>query len=174
MDHKKLRQMMYIALMTTIAIILHYVEGLFPLPVAIPGIKLGLSNVVSLVALYLFGPAHAFAILVLRVLLTTFLYTGFSSMIFSLSGGILSVLAMSAIRGLSEKGFGIVGASVCGGIFHNIGQLASAAVVLRTASVFSYLPVLIGAGVVTGIGTGVLAGIIVPRLKKIMSVQEHI
>lgn len=167
MDHKRIRQMLIMAMMTAAAIILHYVEGLFPVPVNLPGIKLGLANVVSLVALYLFGTAPAFTILVLRVLMTSFLYGGLSSVIFSMAGGILSVLAMTVIYRFREKGFSILSASVMGGIFHNIGQISAAVVVLGTPAIFSYLPVLMVSGIATGVATGLLAGIIVPRLNKI-------
>lgn len=167
MKHQDIRKMVLIAIMTAFAITLHFVEGLFPLPVAIPGIKLGLSNIVSLVALYLFGPASAFAILILRVIMTSFLYSGLSSLIFSIAGGLLSVAAMTLFWKLKEKGFSIVSASVAGGVFHNIGQILAAAVVMRTSAVFYYLPVLIISGVATGIVTGIVSGIIVPRLRKI-------
>lgn len=172
MEDRKLRQNLILAMMTATAIVLHYVEGMFPVPVNLPGIKLGLSNVVSLVALYLFGPAPAFTILVLRVMVTSFLYSGLSSMIFSMAGGLLSVLAMTIIYRFRNKGFTILSASIMGGIFHNIGQLAAATLVLGTAAVFSYLPVLMMSGIATGAATGILAGIIVPRLKKINGSNE--
>lgn len=170
MEHNKTKQMIILSMLTAMAIILHYIEGLFPLPVAIPGIKLGLSNVVSLVALYLFGPGSAFLIMILRVLMTSFLYSGLSSAIFSLAGGLSAVSFMIAIWKLRDKGFSIVGASVAGGIFHNVGQLLAASFVLGTFTVFSYLPVLAVSGIVTGVATGILANLLVPRLKKIISI----
>lgn len=87
MNHNDIKRMVLFAVMTAAAVILHFVEGMFPLPIAVPGIKLGLPNIVSLAALYLFGPYAAFSVLILRVLMTSFLYGGFSNMIFSLSGG---------------------------------------------------------------------------------------
>jgi heptaprenyl diphosphate synthase len=169
MEHQKTKQMVLLSMMMAIAIILHYIESLFPLPVAIPGIKLGLSNVVSLVALYLFGPGSAILIMVLRVLMTSFLYSGLSSAIFSLFGGILAVSAMILIWTLRNKGFSIVGASVAGGIFHNAGQLMAASIVLGTSAVFSFFPYLIVSGIVTGTATGLLSNMIVPRLKTIIT-----
>lgn len=171
MGHQKTKQMVLLSMMTAIAIILHYIESLFPLPVAIPGIKLGLSNVVSLVALYLFGPGSAILIMILRVLMTSFLYSGLSGAVFSLSGGFLAVSAMILIWKLRNKGFSIVGASIAGGIFHNAGQLVAASFVLGTSAVFSYLPFLIVSGIVTGIATGILSNMIIPRLEKIKSEQ---
>jgi len=166
MKHENIKRMVLSAIMTATAITLHFVEGLFPLPVAIPGIKLGLPNIVSLVALYLFGPVDAYAILILRVLMTSFLYSGFSSLIFSLAGGLLSVTAMFLIWKLREKGFSIISASVAGGVFHNIGQILAAVVVMRTYAVFSYLPVLVVSGIATGVVTGIVSGSILPRLGK--------
>jgi len=167
MDHKKVKQMIFLAVMTSAAIIIHFIESLFPLPFALPGIKLGLSNTVSLIVLYIYGPVPAFAVLVIRVILTAFLYAGLSGVIFSLAGGLLSFSAAVLIWRLRDKGYGIVGASTAGGVFHNIGQILAAYVVLRTDAVFFYLPVLILSGAITGIVTGILAGILVPRLKNI-------
>ncbi len=167
MNHKRIRQMLFMAMMTASAVVLHFIENLFPLPLAIPGVKLGLSNTVSLIALYLYGPVSAFVILLLRVFMTSFLYGGFSSIIFSLAGGFLSIAAMIMIWRLRKKGFSIVSASVTGGVFHNIGQLLAASVVLGTPTVFSYLPVLLISGTITGTATGILAGILVPRLRSI-------
>jgi len=167
MDHKKVKQMVFLAVMTSAAIIIHFIESLFPLPFALPGIKLGLSNTVSLIVLYIYGPVPAFAVLVIRVILTAFLYAGLSGVIFSLAGGLLSFSAAVLIWRLRDKGYGIVGASTAGGVFHNIGQILAAYVVLRTDAVFFYLPVLILSGAITGIVTGILAGILVPRLKNI-------
>ncbi|HEY8421920.1 MAG TPA: Gx transporter family protein [Thermoclostridium sp.] len=171
MNHDNIRRMVLSAIMTAVAITLHFVEGLFPIPVAIPGIKLGLPNIVSLVALYLIGPVDAYAILILRVFMTSFLYSGFSSLIFSLAGGILSVTAMFVIWKLREKGFSIISASVTGGVFHNVGQILAAAAVLRTFSVFYYLPVLIVSGITTGVVTGIVSASILPRLNKIYRIK---
>jgi heptaprenyl diphosphate synthase len=169
MNHKKVNRMVFLAIMASLSIIIHFVESLFPLPGALPGIKLGLSNTVSLIVLYIYGPVSAFVILIIRVLLSSFLYAGLSSLIFSLTGGILSVSAAVLIWRLREKGFSIVGASTAGGVFHNIGQILAAYAVLRTDSVFYYLPVLILSGTITGIATGILAGILVPRLNKVFN-----
>lgn len=172
MNHQDIKRMVLSAIMTAVAIALHFVEGLFPIPVAFPGIKLGLPNIVSLAALYLFGPVDAFVILILRVFMTSFLYSGFSSLIFSLAGGLLSVIAMTLIWKYREKGFSIISASVTGGVFHNIGQILAAVVVMRTTAVFSYLPVLIVSGIATGIVTGIVSGSIMPRLDKIYRMNK--
>lgn len=167
MDHKSVKRMVFLATMASSAIILHFIENMFPLPIALPGIKLGISNTVSLIALYIYGPVSAFIILIIRILMSAFLYSGLSGVIFSLAGGILSISVTILIWRFREKGFGIVGASTAAGVFHNIGQILAAYAVLRTDSVFYYLPVLILSGIITGIVTGILAGILVPRLNNI-------
>jgi heptaprenyl diphosphate synthase len=167
MDHKNVKQMVFLAVMTSSAIIIHFIESLFPLPFALPGVKLGLSNTVSLIVLYIYGPVPAFSILIIRVLLSSFLYAGLSGVIFSLAGGLLSFSAAVLIWRIRDKGFSIVSASTAGGVFHNIGQILAAYAVLRTYSVFYYLPVLILSGTITGIVTGILARTLVPRLKNI-------
>ncbi|AGI38828.1 hypothetical protein CSTERTH_03610 [Thermoclostridium stercorarium subsp. thermolacticum DSM 2910] len=172
MNHRDVRRMTLSAILTAVAIAIHFAESLFALPVAIPGIKLGLSNIVSLVALYLLGPLVSFVILLLRVFMTSFLYGGFSALIFSLAGGILSIAAMTLVWKYRNKGFGIVSASVAGGVCHNIGQILAAAVVMRTKSIFYYLPVLIVTGVATGIITGIVAGIVIPRLRNVYCRDE--
>lgn len=171
MKHRDIKRMTLSAILTAVSIILHFVEGMFAIPVPIPGIKLGLSNIVSLVALYLFGPVDAFVILLLRVFMTSFLYSGFSSLIFSIAGGILSVAAMSLIWKLREKGFSIISASVAGGVFHNIGQILAAVLVMRTTAVFYYLPVLVVSGIATGVLTGITAKGVIPPLKKIYNLK---
>lgn len=171
MTHNRIKKMVLFAILAAAAIILHFVEGLFPLPIPVPGIKLGLANVVSIVALYLFGPVSSFTILILRVLMTSFLYSGFTSLIYSLAGGLLSVLGMSCIWALRRKGFSIISAGVVGGVFHNIGQIFAAAIMLQTVSVFVYSPVLIISGVITGIVTGIISNIIVPRLNAILHIH---
>ena len=172
MNQQDIKRMTLAAILTAVAITLHFVESMFTLPVAIPGIKLGLPNIVSLTALYLFGPVEAFIILILRVFMTSFLYSGFSSLIFSLAGGILSIAGMSLIWKFRNRGFSIISTSVVGGVFHNIGQIFAAAVVMKTPSVFYYLPVLIVSGIATGIVTGIVSGSVIPRLSKIYHVDK--
>ena len=139
-------------------------ENLVPVAVAIPGIKLGAANSVILILLYMVGVKEAFLVNISRVLLSGFLFGSMSSILFSLSGAVLSLFVMTLIKKTDR--FSINGVSMAGGVFHNIGQLAMAALVLETTAVCYYLPVLIITGSITGFLIGVLSGEIYKRIIK--------
>ena len=149
-------------MLIALAFIFSYVEAMIPVPVPIPGIKLGLANLVSIVGLYTVGIAGTAAVSLVRILLVGFTFSNTFSMIYSLAGGISSMAVM--ILAKKSGFFGKAGVSILGGIFHNIGQLSVAAFVTSTAGVFSYLPVLLAAGVITGAVIGLLGGLVVERV----------
>lgn len=151
---------------TALAMIFSYVEALFPIPIGIPGVKLGLANIAVLVVLYLAGDAQALIVDILRIMLTGLLFGSFSTFLFSISGGLLSIFVMIIMKKYTPAG--IVGVSVAGGVFHNIGQLAAAAFVADTGAVLFYLPVLLTAGVLTGGVNAIVAGLIKKRLHKVI------
>ena len=154
----------YIALMTALAVVAGYLEMLIPINYfGIPGVKAGLANVVSLAALYMFGPLYAYLITTARVLLIGFMFGNMYSMIFSLAGGLLSVTLMCIL--LKTGRFRVTGVSVGGGVFHNIGQLIVAMITLNGINLMYYLPVLIISGTVCGCLTGFIAGMVLDRLK---------
>lgn len=161
METKRLTKL---ALLTTVALIIFVVESYIPVPVPIPGIKLGLANIITVYAAFTMTAADAVLILVCRIVLGS-LFTGTAvSMIYSLGGGALCIavtLLLSKI--LSDNQIWI--ASVCGAICHNIGQLAVASVVMGTLAVFAYLPALMISAVVTGAFTGFAAQALAARLK---------
>ncbi|MGN1133826.1 MAG: Gx transporter family protein [Oscillospiraceae bacterium] len=142
-------------ILTALALIFSYVEALIPLNFGIPGIKLGLANLVVLVGLYFLDWKDVCIISFLRISLAGLLFGSGMSLIFSLSGGILSLAAMIFIK--KSRIFSVYGVSVCGGVTHNIGQICAALAVTRTTVVLFYLPVLIIAGVVTGFVMGFIA-----------------
>ena len=148
-------------LLVALAFIFSYIESILPVPIGIPGVKLGLANLVVLVALYLLGPMDALAISGVG-----FTFGSPASMLYSLAGGLLSWLVMWLCR-RSDR-FGVAGVSVAGGVSHNVGQLAVAAVALSTARIAWYLPVLLVAGVVTGLLIGLLCGALLPRLSQLL------
>ena len=127
------------AVLASLTLIFSYIEMLIPFNFGIPGIKLGLSNLVILVALYSLGPGYAFIINMVRILLSGLLFSGMSAMLYSLAGGILSFLVMFLL--MKTGLFSPVGVSLAGGVFHNVGQLIVAALVTETAKIFLYLPV---------------------------------
>ncbi len=151
------------AILASVAIILGYVESLLPVPIAIPGIKWGLGNIVILTALYLLNTKYAFFIMLVKVIASTLLFMSPSAFLYSLSGGVLSILVMVILKKLNLH---IINVSIGGGIFHNIGQLFMASFVMRTFSVFYYLPVLIISGAVGAVVNGLLSGIILKRIKR--------
>ncbi len=145
-------------LLVALAFILSYLETFLP-PIGIPGVKLGLANLVVVMSLYRLRPRDALAIAVLRIVLAGFTFGNPASMLYSLAGGLLSFGVMTLLH--RRDAFGILGVSVAGGVCHNIAQLAVATAVLRTAPLVWYLPVLLVSGVVTGALIGLVAGRII-------------
>ena len=131
-----------------LAMVLSYVEMLIPLPVGIPGVKPGLANLVVFLALYTMTAREAFLISMVRILLVSITFGNGSAFLYSMAGGSLSFLVMWSFQ---KKDFLLpVGVSIAGGIAHNVGQLFMAAVILENGAVFTYFPVLLAAGCITG------------------------
>jgi heptaprenyl diphosphate synthase len=145
----------FFGIMSAAALALGYIEHLIPLPLPVPGVKLGLANIVVLVALYARSPREAFGVASAKVLLGGLLYGGVSGIIYGLSGSMLSLAAMLALK--KTKCFSVAGVSVVGGVFHNIGQLCAAAVVVSNPGMFHYLPVMILSGTAAGLACGLCA-----------------
>ena len=152
-------------LLIALAFIFSYIESLFPMPFTVPGMKLGLANLVVISALYAMGPKEAFILSIIRILLVGLTFRDPNTMLFSMAGGILSWLMMVIFRKI--KLFGMIGVSIIGGVSHNIGQMAVAIVYVNSMSLVYYLPVLLIFGAVTGTLIGILGSMIVQRLKKI-------
>lgn len=151
------------AIFTALALGLSFAERLIPLPIFLPGIKLGLANVVTLVALCILGKGSAFAILTARCLLGS-LFGGLTGLAFSLSGGLVSLGVMTLALG--SKKLSLYGVSVLGAAAHNIAQILVAMGLMASPLVGAYLPWLLVASVVTGLLTGgVCAGVlrVLPR-----------
>lgn len=131
-----------------LAMVLSYVDMLIPLPVGIPGVKPGLANLVVFLALYTMTAREALLISMVRVLLVSITFGNGSAFLYSMAGGILSFLVMWIFQ---KKDFLLpAGVSIAGGIAHNVGQLLMAAVILENGAVFTYFPVLLAAGCITG------------------------
>ncbi len=150
-------------LLVALAFILSYIESLFPLAVAIPGIKLGLANLVVITALYKMGVKEAFVLSIIRIILVGFTFGNASTMMFSMVGGLLSWLLMVIFQKL--KLFSMIGVSIIGGIAHNIGQIVVAIFVVHTIDMIYYLPFLLLFGVIMGALIGILGTIIIKRIK---------
>lgn len=151
MSKKVARMGVFVAL----AMIFSYVEVLIPFHFGIPGVKLGIANLVVVTGLYLFSAKEVFMISMVRIVLMGLLFGNGMSLIYSLAGGILSFLVMLLCKRVSL--FSIIGISIVGGVFHNVGQIFAAMVVLQNEKIIAYLPVLLVAGVVTGALNGILS-----------------
>lgn len=157
-------------MLTALAMIFSFIETLIPLSIGIPGVKLGLANLVTIVCLYIMGPIGAITVSFLRILLVGLTFGNASMLMFSAAGGALSLICMILARksGLLST----AGVSMIGGVMHNVGQLAVASRVVKTAGVFAYLPVLTAAGVITGIVIGIVAAAVIKRLKPLIVKKE--
>ncbi|NMB44286.1 MAG: Gx transporter family protein [Clostridiales bacterium] len=153
----------YLGMFVALAFIFSYVEAVLPFSIAVPGIKLGLANIVVITALYAFGIKEAFAISAVRIVLVAFTFSNTFTMIYSLAGGMLSWALMGIFK--KSNRFSIIGVSVIGGVFHNIGQLIIAAILMETVSLVYYLPILMIGGTATGIVIGILGKSILKILK---------
>ena len=152
------------AVLTALALIFSYVEALFPFQFGIPGMKLGLSNLVVLVALYGIGASYALSVNLARILLSGLLFGGVSAMMYSLAGGMFSFITMLLLK--KTRIFSPLGVSMAGGVAHNIGQLLIAAAVVSNLRMFLYFPILMFSGIVSGIAIGVVACVIDEKLPK--------
>ena len=151
------RQLTLCAVLTAMALSLSYLENFFPLALAIPipGVKLGLANIVTLFALYALGSGQALVILVARCLLGAVFAGNMNALIFSLMGGVTAMAVMSGLARLRRPS--VYGVSVGGAAAHNCGQVAAAVLTLGNAAPLYYLPVLLGVSLFTGALTGVVA-----------------
>lgn len=144
-----------IGVFVALAMIFSYIEVLIPFNFGIPGIKLGVANIVTVTSLYLFSTGEAFGISMIRILLMGVLFGNGLSLVYSLAGGLLSFLIMWI--GKKTDWFSVMGVSIAGGVFHNVGQIVAAMLVLQNTVIVGYLPVLLIAGVLTGYLIGLLA-----------------
>lgn len=160
------RKIALFALFTALAFVFSYLESLVPLGTIVPGFKLGIANIVVVTAMYLLSEKQALAISLIRIVLAGLTFGGVFSLVYSLAGGLLSFGVMALAR--RYRGLSVTGVSMLGGAAHNIGQTAAAAAVMETAGIFAYLPVLLLAGAATGAVIGILCGIIINRLQKVI------
>ena len=161
MDYKKIP---YYGLFAALAILMGYVEMMFPMPIPIPGVKLGLANIVVIIMMYFMDVKGAFFISLIRVFLSGLLFAGFAGLLYSLAGAMLSFAVMALLKKTGK--FSIIGVSLAGGVFHNVGQVAVAAMVVENVKMAYYLPFLLVSGVVTGIVIGIVAKTALGYLKR--------
>ena len=152
------------ALFASLALIFSYVEAILPAAPGIPGIKLGIANLVVIIAMYRLDSRYALTINLIRIFLAGFMFSGLYGAIYSLCGCILSFAVMCLLK--KSDAFSVVGVSMGGGVAHNIGQLSIAAILVSSPQIFYYLPVLIISGTVSGIMIGWLGWILLEHIPK--------
>lgn len=162
MKRDKIKSIALFGMMVALAFTFSYLESLIPFDFAIPGVKLGLANLVVVVALYTMKPGEALCIVIIRIFLAGLTFGNAYSLAYSLCGGLLSYAVMLLFK---KTKLSIIGVSMLGGIFHNIGQIIVAAIVLGTARIAYYLPVLLMSGVATGLAIGIVSKLITDRVK---------
>ncbi|MBQ8803753.1 MAG: Gx transporter family protein [Tyzzerella sp.] len=155
----------YFGVFTALALIFSYVESLIPINFGIPGIKLGLANLIIVIALYKMNIKEAYVLSVVRVVLAGFIFGNLFSIVYSLAGGLLSLTVMTLLK--KSNKFSLFGISMAGGVFHNVGQLIVAMVVLESLNIAYYMPVLLISGLITGFVIGIVAGEMLKRLQNL-------
>ena len=160
MKSSKIAQM---GLMIALAFVLSYLESLLPIQIGIPGAKLGLANIVVLIAIVQFGEKEALFLTVARAVLSGLTFGSLYSMAYSLSGGVLSTILMSFMH--KVKKFSIIGISVVGGVTHNMGQLVIAMLVLKSLDLKYYSGFLILCGILTGVLTGLVCKSVLQNIR---------
>lgn len=163
----KTHKLVYISLLVTLGTALHIMEAMLPNPFPIPGAKLGLANIVTLITLYLYGFKEGLGVAFLRVLFGSLLSgTIFSlSFMLSLSGALVSTLVMAVLIGFIPA-FSIIGVSVAGSLAHNLGQLMTASILIQAAGIFYYLPFLLFFSLPTGFSTGLITRMLLKYLPR--------
>ena len=160
------KKIAYLGLLIALAFVFSYIEFLIPINIGVPGAKLGLANLVIIVALYTIKERDAFILSMIRIVLVGFTFANLASMLYSLAGGILSFVVMVIAK--KTKKLSVTGVSVLGGVFHNIGQIIMAIWVVKTTSLIYYLPVLLVSGIAAGVAIGVLGSMVTRRIKRIV------
>lgn len=160
--NKKTLYISEIGLLSAFAIILSYVETLIPIPIAVPGVKLGLANFLVLLCLYIYGIKEAIIVNLIRIFVIGCMFGNLFSILFSIAGAGISLMVMVMVK--KTNLFSMTGVSVAGGVSHNMAQILIAAWLVNSTQIVFYLPVLVVCGIVTGAVIGILAGVIVKHI----------
>ncbi|MFV0528730.1 MAG: Gx transporter family protein [Lachnospiraceae bacterium] len=161
----------FLGILTALALIFSYIESVIPFQIGIPGVKLGLANLIVVIALYMLDAKSACVVSVVRVVLAGLMFGSLFSILYSLAGGLLSFLVMYLLKRTNR--FSILGVSLAGGVMHNAGQLLIAMVTVESLNLLYYLPILLVAGTITGLLIGVAAREIMRSLKPILAGRAH-
>lgn len=167
----KLRKMVFLGIMISISIVVSMVEAeISTVLFIIPGVKLGLANIITLIILYIYGPKDAFIVLIIRILLVAIIYSAMPAPLMSLAGGIFAYVTMVLIKKIKQ--LSVVSVSVAGSLMHMVGQIIMAILVLATKELLLYLPYMIILSVPTGIFTGIVAKKLTLTFEKTLQSKE--
>ena len=161
----KVKKVAVLGLCVALAMIMSYIESLFPLNLAVPGIKMGLANIVIIFLLYRVGFSSACIVSLIRVFLVSMLFGNVMMMAYSIAGAVLSLAVRLVLKKCGK--FSVVGVSIAGGVAHNAGQIIMAVILLGAKQIAYYLPVLAVTGTVTGVLIGIAASVVIKRVKHI-------
>lgn len=150
--------------MSSLALIFSYVEAIIPFNAGIPGVKLGIANIVTVIALYKLSINHAAIVSFIRIMVAGFLFSGLFGAIYSLAGATVSLIGMIFLKKTGK--FSIAGVSMAGGVLHNLGQLLVASFLIKDLRIFFYFPILLFSGLASGIAIGIAATLIMRVLPK--------
>lgn len=161
----KTKRLAFMALLTAMALTIFVIEAQIPAPVPIPGVKLGLSNIITLTAMLLLGKKEAGIVLLLRIIMGAMFTGSPAALIYSISGGVLAYIVMCLLVGrFPEKLIWVVSAAAA--VAHNAGQLMACALIVKTPGLLYYAPVLAASGIITGVFTGIAAMYLVRAVRK--------
>lgn len=169
---KKNKKIIFLALLTAMGLVLGLFESVIPLPVPMPGAKLGLSNMVVLITIVSFGAREGFIVAILKTIILTLVTGAVSSFFFSLGGALLSSISMIISFYFLTRWISLIGVSEIGSFFHNLGQVLVASFVLQSHAILAYLPLLVILGIFTGYFVGLTSIFITDHLNKTKIVKE--
>lgn len=158
-----------LSLLIALALIFSYVEAIIPYNPGIPGVKLGVANIVTIIALYTYGNKDAFIVNIVRVFIAGLLFNGIFGACYAMAGAMVSLIGMIILK--KTKLFSVVGVSMAGGVLHNLGQLLVAAFLISDLKIFFYFPVLMFSGIIAGIAVGIASTVVLARLNKTVLVK---
>lgn len=161
----KTKRITIYGLLIALALVLSFLESQIPAFFAVPGMKLGITNVVVVVALYKLNWYDAIFINIIRIILVALMFSNAASFLYSLAGGVLSCFIMIILKEIFD--FSLITVSIAGGVFHNVGQILMAIILLATPAIGYYMVILWFTGIITGLIIGIISAEIIKRLPKI-------
>lgn len=165
-NRENLEKMMLVVLIAALAIVLGIVEAMLPIKLPIPGMKLGLANIMIVIGLYYLDVKDMLFVIILKTVLTTLLLGTFSMFFYGFVGAILSYIAMITVFKLGKNQVSLIGVSMIGGVMHNIGQIIVAIILIQTKAIAYYMMLLLPLGLVTGVAVGIVAKLTMSRLNE--------